>query len=170
MLETKRLYIREFVQADLEDLHAMNSNPEVMKYIFGRPLAKEESQKFLNIYFETYKKTPGLGNFAAFEKDTQKFIGWVCLRPYSEDPEQIELGYRLNPQNWGKGYATELAQAIVAHGAKTMKLKEIMAIVNPENQNSRGVLAKAGLKYIKDIDFVLEGKPCVVEYWKVNLT
>lgn len=168
MLETTRLLIRKFTKDDLNDLHEMNSNPEVMKYIFGRPLALEESQKYLDIYFDTYQKYPGLGNFAAFEKETKKFIGWVCLRPYPDDNNEIEIGYRLNKQSWGKGYASELAQKMVDYGFHQMKLKEIMAIVNPENAASKNVLAKAGLKYIKNIDFELEGKTSVVEYWKIN--
>lgn len=168
MMETKRLYLREFKSTDLDDLHAMNSNPEVMRYIFGRPLAKEESQKYLDIYFETYKKRPGFGNFAAYEKETNQFIGWVCLRPYPEDNTQMEIGYRLNQHSWGKGYATELAQTMVDYGFNQMQLKEIMAIVNPENKGSRNVLSKAGLKYIKNVDFELEGKTSIVEYWKIN--
>jgi ribosomal-protein-alanine N-acetyltransferase len=162
--ETERLIIREFTMEDFDDLNAMNSDPEVTKYILGRPFSAEESMNYLKSYLEFYKKKTGLGVFAAIEKETGSFLGWVCLRPFHTDDE-IELGYRLNQKSWGKGYATELAKTMVAYGFKKLNLKEIIAIVVPANKNSKNVLSKAGLKYLRNMDYKSVDGDMNVEFW-----
>lgn len=165
--ETKRLIIRHMKTTDFNDLHAMNSDPEVCKYILGRPFTYEENQNFLKSYIEYYKKQNGLGLFAAECKQTGTFIGWVCLRPFFK--EEIEVGYRMPQRNWGKGYATEMASAIVDYGFNKLQLPEIAAIVNPQNKASQNVLSKCGLKYVRNMDYVfhLSGVDNLVhfQYW-----
>lgn len=165
ILETERLIIREFTLEDYNDLNQMNTDPEVCKYILGRPFTPDENKKFLESYLEFYKKKTGQGTFVVTTKDNE-FLGWVCLRPLTiQGKEEIEVGYRLNQKSWGKGYATEASQAMVEYGFQKLKLKEIMAIVNPGNKASQNVLAKSRLEYIKDVTDTFGGQKMTIQYW-----
>ncbi len=80
---------------------------------------------------------------------TGEFIGWFCLK-HLDDTNEIEIGYRLLKEYWGKGYATEMSDKIIEYGFEIMKLNVIVGITQPGNMASQKVLKKVGLLYIKD--------------------
>src|SRR5690606_9715658 len=93
-----------------------------------------------------YRTDPRLDRWGALEKDSAEFVGVWLLAPSLYDPGYIELGYRLHLKFWGQGLASEIAKALVHHGLNVLKLKEIAAVVHPENIASRKVLTKAGFQ------------------------
>src|SRR5688500_1582464 len=113
-LETERLVLRRFTLADLDELHALNSDPEVMRYLTGGiPTPREVTEHEILPAFLAYReRTDGHGFWAAIEKATGDFLGWFHLRPpKGAAADEPELGYRLHRAAWGQGYGTEGARA-----------------------------------------------------------
>ena len=98
----------------------------------------------------------GIGRWAIIEKNTNNFIGWTGLKLVTEltnnHVNYYDLGYRLIKSYWGKGYATESANASLHYAFEELKLKEVFAITDIRNLSSKNVLEKAGLKFIETFD------------------
>ena len=124
-----------------------------MKYIGREPetdinVIKENIKKIRKYYIEN----PGLGVWAGFEKQNDKFIGFYELA-HLDNTDEIELGYRLLKQYWNKGYATEMTKELTKYGFNEIGLDKITGITHHNNIESQRVLEKAGLRYIKDAHF-----------------
>ncbi len=149
ILETPRLILRQFTEADTALLVKLNSNPEVLKYLH-EPLLESEEQALhvINtIIFPQYKNN--LGRWAIHLKSNSEFIGWCGLK-YLVETDEIDLGYRLMQEYWGKGYAFEAAKHTVDYGFTHLKLKTIVGRAHIENTASLKILQKVGLQFIKD--------------------
>jgi RimJ/RimL family protein N-acetyltransferase len=143
---TARLALREFTRDDVDALQALDADPNVMRFLGGvrengRQLAIEAIDRIL----ARYVATPGLGVWRASRRDTGAFIGWISLKHAGESPD-IEIGYRLRADAWGMGFATELAQAMVARGFDELGLERIIGVTHPENYASQRVLQKVGMR------------------------
>src|SRR6187551_1515371 len=152
-LETERLILRDILPADEEAFFEMDSNPDVHKYLGNNPVkSKEEICSVIEKIRQQYIDN-GIGRWATIEKSTGTFIGWSGLKYITEAEENrinyYDVGYRLNPEAWGKGYATESCKMALKFGFSSMKLDEIIGTVNEENIASRRVLQKCGLKYVE---------------------
>lgn len=115
-LETKRLILKPIDPSHLDDLFALRSDPEVMKYIgeTGATQTREEVKNFIQCgtgYYEQY----GLDFFSVYEKETGDFVGQAGLFHVGFNVKQsdIELAYRLHTKYWNRGYATELAKTLM---------------------------------------------------------
>lgn len=94
-----------------------------------------------------------LGKFPIFLRDTGEFIGTCGMEPFDlEGQPEVELGYRLCLNFWGKGYAKEAATAMLGYGFRDLKLSRIMAFVLPQNRASVRVLDQLGFRYLHDFD------------------
>ena len=152
-VETDRLILREFRKEDAPGLLRLNSNLEVIKYLHMEPM-KNLDKAMEEVEWVTcqYPKNK-IGRWIMLEKSTGDFIGWTGLK--LEDMEMngnlnfYDLGYRMLPEFWGKGYATESAIASVKYGFEEMNLEKINATAHYENIGSRKVLKKAGLKELE---------------------
>jgi len=146
-LETKRLVLKFLEPSDLENLFALRSDPDVMKYIGDGSVHTEEKVKdFLLNVLIPYQEKHGTGFFAVFEKESWHFVGQAGLFHlgfYDNQPD-IELAYRLHKKYWGKGYATELAKALIPWGFEHLNISKIIAGAEIENIASQKVLLKAG--------------------------
>jgi len=148
-IETVRLRLRAFTPDDLDDLQLVFGDTEVMKYISGgKPRARAETETGLRRTIEGWQ-TRGFGLWAVVEKATDKVIGYCGLIFLEETPE-IEIAYGLAKSSWGKGFATEAAQASLRFGFEELKLDRIVAVVNPQHVSSQRVLARLGMKHTKN--------------------
>lgn len=149
ILETERLYFREFTIEDAQLLIDLNMNPNVVRYTGdGEVKGLEEAKHILtDIIFPQYLNK--MGRWAVHLKSTDEFIGWCGLK-YIADANEIDLGYRFFEKHWSKGFATEAAQAIMDHGINTLKLKNIIALAAKKNTASINVLKKLGMVYLED--------------------
>lgn len=157
-LETPRLLLRQFTEDDVNNLVALDSDPDVMRFINGGVASSCEAiiTKFLPDTLSYYKEYDNLGFWAIVEKSNREFIGWVVLRPESRfkiaellgvaEPDAMELGYRLRKVSWGKGYATEASQALVDKALTGWNVKKIIAWALPENKASIRVMEKLGMR------------------------
>ncbi len=148
MFETERLFVRKFEFEDLEKLIELRSEADVIKYLGGQkfqnPAALEKRLKF---YIECYEKF-GFGVCAMIWKKTGEMIGWSGLMPL-EDTGEIEVGYGMIRDFWGKGIGFESAFAWLKYGFEKMDLKRIVAVAYPENTGSWRIMEKCGMKYEK---------------------
>jgi len=148
-LETERLYLREFTIEDAQLLIDLNSDEEVTRYTGDGPVKDLEDAKRIltDIIFPQYKNK--IGRWAVHLKLNNEFIGWCGLKHIAGDNE-IDLGYRFFKKDWGNGYATESATAVLDYGTKVLGLKNIIARAAKENAASIHVLKKIGMTYLKE--------------------
>jgi RimJ/RimL family protein N-acetyltransferase len=146
ILETDRLIVRKFTEADLDALYRLDSDPDVMKYISnGIPRTYEQTERSINNILQYYD-SHDYGIWAIIYKPENKFIGWAGLKDL-DNTDKIEIGYRFFKDYWGKGIATEASMAIRDYGFNVLGLKRIVGITNPENKGSIRVFEKIGLKF-----------------------
>ena len=115
-LQTLRLDMREFVASDFDDVYLLNQDPRVMRYIGdGRLSTRAETATAMRRIQRNYRRYPGLGNWRASRRDTGACIGWFTLK-YVPKTVEVEVGYRLQHEAWGQGFATEGARELVRYG------------------------------------------------------
>jgi RimJ/RimL family protein N-acetyltransferase len=151
-LETERLLLRRFTESDVANLHDLDGDPEVMRFINGgRPVSRDVIRnETLPRILRAYERFKGFGVWAAIERSTGEFVGWFEFYPRKDAvPEEIELGYRLRRSAWGKGYATEGSRALIRKGFTELGVQRVVAETMAVNAVSRRVMEKAGLKYVR---------------------
>ena len=140
---TERLKVRQYTQGDQELFFMLNGNEAVMQYI--RPVStREQSDKFLLENIDAYRAKPRQGRWAVEEKDTGIFVGSFAIIPVPAQPDRIQLGYSLLPENWGKGFASELTRGGLDYFFLHEPKGEIYGITEVPNIASQKVLLKAG--------------------------
>ena len=159
-LETDRLILRQFTMDDIDHLVELDSDPEVMRYVTGKPTPRDVIERdYLPWWLAYYELGDQYGFWAAIEKQTSHFIGWFHFRPGPDVPnDEPELGYRLRRQAWGKGYATEGARALVQKGFANDAIRRITASTFQDNRSSRRVLEKSGLRFVRAFRLTPEAK------------
>lgn len=154
--ETDRLILRELIAEDEAGMFELDSDPEVHQYVGKNPVESIEQIQDVIEFIQQQYKDNGVGRWAVIKKDTNEFIGWAGLKLFKNEINHhsnfYELGYRFQKKHWGKGYATEAALASVKYGKEELKLKEIFAMTDVENINSKKVLEKTGFKLIETFD------------------
>ena len=157
-LETPRLSLRQLTYEDVDNLYLLDSDPEVMRFVSGGVTSSYKTIKdfFLPDALSYYEEYDNLGFWAMIEKSTREFVGWIVIRPESRfrlakllnvsEDNALELGYRLRKISWGKGYATEVCQALLNHVLILENPVKIIAWALPENTASIRVMKKLGMK------------------------
>lgn len=150
-LETERLILRRFTEADVEHLVDLDSDPEVLRYINGgTPTPRDVMEReILPRFLGYYDRYNGYGFWAAIEKTSGEFLGWFGLYPQDEDTDCLALGYRLRRSAWGKGYATEGAQALIRKGFTELGMRRVFAGTYEYNVASRRVMETVGMKLVR---------------------
>ena len=140
-LETDRLVLRRFAEADVDHLVALHNDPDVMRFLTGgKPLPRQELER------EYRERFAGPGYWVAVERATGEFLGWFAFHPAAGgEPGEVELGYRLRKVAWGKGYATEGSRALIRKGFAELGVRRVVAQTMAVNLASRRVMEKAGL-------------------------
>ncbi len=151
-LETERLVLRRFTEADVDNLVELDGDPEVMRFLTGgKSTPRDEIENdFLPAFLDYYERFEGYGFWAAIEKSTGEFLGWFHFRPHEGDPpDEPELGYRLRRSAWGKGYGTEGSRALIRKGFTELGARRVVASTMAVNTASRRVMEKAGLTLVR---------------------
>lgn len=148
---TERLMHREFNVDDAQSFFKLASDPVINRYTGETPL---ESLEAARLAIENYPdfKTIGFGRWACVLKATETVIGFCGLK-YLQELDEVDVGYRLMPDYWGQGLATEACQATIKFGFEVIGLEKIIGLVEPENHASIRVLEKCGLKGVENITF-----------------
>lgn len=151
-LETERLYLRRVVKEDINEIFALRSNKETMKYV-PRPLAKtpEDALEHIALIDSKIENNEGI-NWAITLKGNSKLIGIIGHYRIKPEHFRAEIGYMLLPDYHGKGIITEAIKETLNYGFQIMKLHSIEAIIDPENFASERVLQKNG--FVKEAHLI----------------
>lgn len=145
-LETTRLLLRQWKDADYPAFARMSADAETMRY-FPSVLTENESRVIAD-RCRALIEARGWGFWAAENKASKEFIGWIGLHvPSAELPFApcVEIGWRLARHAWGKGLATEGASAALDFAWHELGLSEVVAFTTLGNQRSERVMQRLGM-------------------------
>ena len=146
MLQTSRLILRQWTDHDLVQFAQLNADPEVME-CFPAPLSGAESNAFANTIRSLIEQR-GWGLWAVEVPGQAAFIGFVGLHiPANDLPCSpcVEIGWRLAKAHWGRGYASEAAEAALAYAFGELGLDEVVSFTAVINKPSEAVMRKIGM-------------------------
>ena len=147
VINTARLVLREFVMDDCVDVLAYQRDPRYLRFYPWLDRSESEVRDFVQMFLDQQAEQPRrkFQLVIAFPGDT-RLIGNCGIRRKPDNDWEADIGYELAPEHWGKGYATEAAQAIVEFGFTEMSLHRISSWCIADNAASVRVLEKAGLR------------------------
>ena len=156
-IETERLRLRDWEDKDLLPFQKMNANPQVRRY-FPSLLSYRRSEIDMQ-RMDDILKEKGVGLFAVELKETGEWLGFIGVNyipkgskyPFKELPF-YEIGWRLIPEVWGNGIATEGAKAVIKY-AKEKGITEIYSFTSENNLPSRKVMEKIGMTFLDNFEF-----------------
>jgi len=145
-LETDRLIIRPWNPDDRPAFTALTRDPEVMHYVHrGLPYSEDEVDEWFTRQARQLAEHD-LCMGAVIEKSSGRFIGLAGTQPLGTTGE-LEIGWILARDAWGHGYATEAGSAAMRHVLETLARPRVVAIIDPDNEPSKRVAARLGMKY-----------------------
>ena len=154
IIETSRVLLRSWTEADVEPWARMNADPRVMEF-FLRTYSREESIATATLIREQFARD-GYGWFVAEVKDRFPFAGVIAL---VDVPFQAhftpahEIGWRFLPEAWGQGYATEGARAALDFAFGQLGWREVVAMTATTNVRSQRVMERLGMTHDPKDDF-----------------
>ncbi len=124
----------------------MNADPRVVRYLTpgGRPLSRAETEEQVR-RFEWHWGEHGFGIWAVEEKASGRLAGRIGIQYHRLWPDDPEVGWKLDPAVWGRGYATEGGRASIRHAFGTLDVPRVVSIVHPANAPSIAVMERLGL-------------------------
>ena len=153
-LKSQRLSLREFVEADWQSVHSYASDPEVFRYVEGGPLNEQQSRDSVQRAIVNQRENPRFDfRLAVTLREEGRVIGDARIRILDSNLHpayrllgQAYIGFYLNRHYWRKGYASEVAQVLLAFGFDQLRLHRIFAWCDAENLASARVLEKVGMR------------------------
>ena len=156
-IETERLILRELLDTDVDGMFELDADPDVHKFLGNNPITSLDQVREVISFIRKQYIANGIGRWAIIEKETNSFVGWGGFKLITEltngHQDYYDLGYRLIKRFWGKGYATESAQACIAYAFNELKLSTIYAIADSQNFSSRKILEKCNFKYVEMFNY-----------------
>ena len=146
-IRTARLLLREFGEADFDDVHAYAADPQVARFMDWGPNAEAETHHFMRLKLEEQARWPRDEVTLAVEHvGDGRVIGSIRLAVSDRPNLAGDFGYSLNSAYWRQGYATEASRAVVDAGFRRLGLHRIWAECDVENVGSWGVMEKLGMR------------------------
>lgn len=139
-------------EADLDDMAALLGDVEVMRY-YPRPKTRDEARGWIEWNQRSYRHH-GFGLWYVSLRETGAFVGDCGLTvQHVEGVDEIEVGYHVRADLWGRGYGTEAAAACRDHARDMLDLSRLVAIVDPRNLPSQRVAEKIGMGVERDVTY-----------------
>lgn len=145
-IETERLIIRPWRAEDRAAFHAIMTDPVVMKHLHGgKPYTDQQTDEWLA------RQARQLAEFdlcmgALEEKASARIVGIAGTQPLGTTGD-LELGWILGRESWGRGYAVEAGGAAMHYVLHTLDRPRVKAIIDPDNEASKKVAARLGMQY-----------------------
>lgn len=151
----------------IDDLHKIWIHPNVREFLWDDVIiSHEQTVKAMRDSMKSFERA-GSGLWTVHLKEKAKIIGFCGLGHYGRQPE-IEILYGLDPQCWGKGFATEAATAMLRYGFEELGCAFILGGADPPNEASFRVIEKLGMTYMKRVQVEgLEGKQIEIVYYGI---
>lgn len=147
IISTERCNLRLFEESDIDDLHSLYSDKDVMRFLPGE-YSRDVAERHVSAFAEVFDER-GYTLWAVNSNETGKLVGRVGLWPLN-GTEEIELGYVIARAYWGKGIATEASKACLEYGFKELEMPFVAAITVSENHASLRVMEKLGFRFIRE--------------------
>ncbi|HEX3603951.1 MAG TPA: GNAT family protein [Steroidobacteraceae bacterium] len=145
-VRTARLNLREFVATDFDAVHAYSSDPRVTRYLFFGPRDAHSTAEYLEELLASQRELPRTRfELAVEESASGKLIGACDLSLVESNV--VDLGYMLGAEQWGKGYATEIALALIDAAFFDLRAQRVISTVDVNNAASIRVLEKIGMRW-----------------------
>lgn len=143
-LETERLTLRMWREDDFEEYARICSDPEVMRFLGGKPFSRLETWRHM-AFLVGHWQLRGYGHWAVEEKASGRLIGRMgFLNP--EGWPGFEVGWTLARERWGRGYASEGARRMLDYAFTEMDRDHVISLIHPENRASIKVAERMGEK------------------------
>ena len=152
ILTTARLRLEPFNDAHIDGLNAMNSDPEVMRYLTGKPETREETATSVERVKARWAEF-GFSWWSFIEPTSGELVGAGCIQHLRKDsavPDPtcpLEIGWRLRRDKWHQGLAIEAAVAMAHFAFQTLRAELLLAVCRPENLASAAVMKRLGMRY-----------------------
>jgi RimJ/RimL family protein N-acetyltransferase len=154
LIETERLILRRWSEADREPYADIMVHPEVGQWL-GGPFSRQQAYDRVDRFSASLAET-GLGRLAIERKADGRLIGHCGLANAPDTkpvPPGLEIGWALAPDAWGSGYAVEAARVVLADGFARTEAPEIVAYTGEANLRSQAVMQRLGMIRAADRDF-----------------
>jgi RimJ/RimL family protein N-acetyltransferase len=126
-IRTQRLYVRTWKQGDLDALYHLMSQPRTHLYTGEKPWSREDTESWIEWHLNhRIGWEVGTFNSPLILRATDQLIGNVGLNPYLKDDHIPEIEWQIDPEHWGKGYATEIGHAMLAYGFQEANFLAVM--------------------------------------------
>lgn len=145
-METERLFFRRYEAADKSHLINLFTDAEVMKYVGDGVMTEAQAEVWWRKLFAKFYPQ-NLRIWAVFTKADARYVGHAGIYPRPSRKDDWEFVYFLKKDDWGKGFATEIARAIIEYGFEQLNLSEVFTSVDDEHTASIRVMEKAGMKF-----------------------
>lgn len=150
LLETPRLLLRPLTLSDFDDVYAVIGDPITMSY-YPAPYDRQGTLNWIERNLRRYEED-GTSLHAVVLKSNNQLIG-DCGAAWQETDQgrELEIGYHIRRDCWGRGYATEAAKAAMAYAFENFAVDHLISLIRPENVPSRRVAEKNGLRVDREI-------------------
>jgi RimJ/RimL family protein N-acetyltransferase len=145
--ETDRVTVRPWRLDEADRFFDMHRRVEVARWIDWQLADRAEAEGDIQLMLDQLATDPRFGFWAVVERNVGVPAGTVLLKPVVDGATEIEIGWHLHPDSWGRGLATEAARALLARGFG-LGLAEIWAIAEPDNHRSARVCEKLGMRLL----------------------
>jgi RimJ/RimL family protein N-acetyltransferase len=145
-IRTARLNLREFVMADFQAVYAYSSDPRVTRYLFFGPRDEDGTTEYLEGLLASQRERPRSRFELAVEETAPGSVIGACDLSFIER-NVVDLGYMLGSDRWGKGYATEIALALIDAAFFDLRAERVISTVDINNSASIRVLEKIGMRW-----------------------
>jgi RimJ/RimL family protein N-acetyltransferase len=157
ILHTPRLRLEPFDSRHFDGLQAMNRLPEVARYLSGQPETPEQTRAAIERVQRCWAAW-GTGWWAFIEPDSERLVGAGCIQylrrdaappadPLEQCDQPMEIGWRLHPDVWRRGLATEAARRMCDFAFETFTVTELLAVRHPDNVASGQVMQRLGMAF-----------------------
>ncbi|MBQ3664862.1 MAG: GNAT family N-acetyltransferase [Lachnospiraceae bacterium] len=151
MLSTKRLYLRESIETDVERFYEIYSDEKAKQYLEALSDDREEEKEIIIAYKNMYHFY-GYGMWTICLKDNDRIIGRAGFENFEMDGENVpELGYVIDQEYRNKGLAYEICSAICEHAKEYMCVSRIICMIQKDNEASIGLALKLGFEKINPV-------------------
>lgn len=151
--ETEKLTLREFSEEDAEGLFRIYSDAETMRFLGGPPASVDEERGNIRNHIERFYRELGFGLWAVVLKSEARLVGRCgILLQAIEGKKRPELAYLMDRSYWGRGLATEAANAVVEAAAARYGFEEMIAVISRENKASIRIAEKCGFGFERGLD------------------
>lgn len=156
LIQTERLVLRPFTEADAERLHALfDAHPDVWRYDGRFPRSLEQRRELLRWRMLDFERE-GWGAMGVVLRASGELIGqtglqyWLCPRPDGTALPEVELFYKLGRDYWGQGYATEASRALLTYAIDHLHLRRVVSTASRANEHSVALMRRLGMAITDD--------------------